>query len=80
MYSTSHTHTPRPVFKVILERVEIRKLSKHVSFQRSFHKPKQELETVATQTVTPGYTALWVDDILCGSRGRGEDMTVWLTW
>lgn len=51
MYSTPPAPALR--FKVILGRVEIRKLSKHVSLLRSFHKPKQELETVAAQTADP---------------------------
>ena len=67
-------------FKVILGRVENRKLSKHCK-PAKISNQEQEPETVATRTVTPqaaqpfGWTR-----VLWGSRGRGEDMTVWLTW
>lgn len=73
-----HRLPPAP-FKVILGRVEIRKLSKHVSLLRSFHKPKQELETVAAQTAAPqaaqppGWMAAPME------VGWG-DKAVWLTW
>ena len=69
---------PPPRFKVTLGRVEIRKLSKHMSLQRSFHKPKQELETVAAQTATPRLHSLLGGRQPCGSRAGGT--AVWLTW